>query len=88
MSDIAGEHNSTITERLIPAHTMVIPFDVGIAGVTVYVYAIRIIPVYKKPKCADIIRNPICDTATDKPTFGRFIMYFRAVSILMLIFSF
>ena len=56
VGDVSRENHTAITEALIPADTMVLPVQIGVAGMKVDVYPRVIVPVHKEAKGVKVIR--------------------------------
>ena len=56
MGDVTGEYHTAVTEALIPADTMVLPVQIGVADMQIDVYPRVIIPVHNEAKGAMVIR--------------------------------
>jgi hypothetical protein len=56
VGDVTGEYHTAITEALIPADTVVLPVQIGVAGMKVDIYPGVIVPVHKETKGVKAIR--------------------------------
>ena len=74
MGDVTGEYYTAVTEALIPADTMVLPVQIGVADMQIDVYPRVIIPVHKEAKGVKIVRQTIGNTAADKAAICGFVI--------------
>ena len=56
VGDVTGEYNTAITESLIPADTVVLPVQIGVADMKRDIYPGVIVPVHKETKGVKAIR--------------------------------